>query len=654
MSYTPPLGGAVDFVEIGGHTPPLGGAVDFVEGAGAGPVSVVLSAPLSVAVVPRPSVVVSAPLRVQVAVARTLRGSLPVVVLGPSVLGGLDGTTASPGGWSAAPSGAWCAVVRIDDVDYSQRLTGRLVVRSEEDAARVAELEIHPGAPMQPLQLIGKSVAIYFAELRSSAPFAPQLIFTGFVDRAGVDVASGVLSLYCTDRAQYLFDRMGRSKILRAMGAKYHPHVNGDPESGYEFLREVMRAERAAWALNSARAPVRIDWSDASAPVIVRDADVIDGSISISLPNGEGVLSDAEILVELRFPVLRERTARARWAIDMSTLMNAGQDGASVRWPLESMIVGAFEGVADWQLVGKITVTHPPSGVVWSSPTSGVFFIGDEAAAALALGCDAKYRRRWVCDSTHSHKVKVVVLQNRALNPTAQETLLRGASLVSELPDPEWASDLSIGPIPSGGLPAERWQRWYSAGATKDDFDTVLSICRGQAAKELFGSARTARVAFSLPCRPSVWLGAQIRLDVARVLAQGQVCAVEHEMDFGAGFALTHLELAVMPPVDVGAAPDARGGGTDAAQPPDAALSAFSFEVGGPYIGGKQHSPPWSEDNIGFSTNSQLIYPGAEMYPYAFSMRSPELSALDVAPIAGKSVSQTEFLEYTPGILEIR
>lgn len=655
MSYTPPLGDALAFAELGGSpSPPLGGAVNFVEGAGLAPPSVVLSAPLSVEIVPPPSVALSAPLRVQVAVAQALAGSLPVVLLDPDVLGGLDGSTASPGGWSAAPSGSWCAVVKVGPLDYSHRLTGQVLVRSEEDAARVAEFSILPASPLQPLELVGQPVSIYFAELRGGTPFAPQLIFSGFVDRPSVDASAGVLSLYCTDRAQYLCDRMGRDKILAALGAAYHAEVNGDPEGGYEFMLEVMRAERAAWALDSYRKLVRIEWEGAGDLATIRDADVISDSVSIDLPSGEGVLYSAQVTVELRCPVLRERTARARWAVDMTTLMTAGAEGSAVRWPLESMVRGAFEGVSGWTLVSPITITHPPAGVIWSAPGSGVFFIGDEAAASLALGGDATYRRRWVCESTREETTRVYVLQNKALNPTAPDGVERGASLVSELPDSEWASDLSILPVPSDGGAHERWQRWYSAGATDDDFEAVFGILRGQAVKELVQSARTSRVRASLPCRPALWLGSRVRLDTARVLAQGQIAAVEHVMDFDAGSALTHIELAVMPPVPPQPTPQAIGGGSDEMDPPDAAVGAFSFVAGGPYIGGLEHSPPWSEENVGFSTNSQIIYPGSQMYPYQFTMLAPDLSDLDLAPIPGKKIGNTNYVQYAPGILEIR
>lgn len=654
MTYTAPAGNAANFVETGGTwTPPAGNAANLVEGASVGGGGVVISAPLRVEVAPRPGVTLFAPLRVQIATPFRLSAPLPVVVLDPAVLGGLGGTTADPGGWSAAPAGTWCAIVQIGGIDYSDRLTGVITVRSEENAARIAEISILPAAPMQPLGIIGKTVAIHFGQLLDGQPAKLQLLFTGFVDRPSVDASTGVLTLSCTDRAQYMWDRMSREQILMAMDGQYSPHVNADPDSGYEFLEEIMRSQQASWALTAERAPARLSW-DAGELIEIFEPDIVHGSLSIEMPRGEEVLSSARVFGELRVPVLRERTARARWAIDMYTLMTSGADGLPVRWPLASMVREAYESVSEWSLVGPVQIVHPPSGVLWSRPDAGVFFIGAEAAASLALGADAAYRRRWVCESTRRISRLYVSPQNADLNPTAPDSLQRGVSIISELPHPEWASDLSIMPIPKWTEQAnDRWERWYSSGATEEDLNLAVEILSAQAIRDLVASARTGRVQFALPCRPPLWLGQRVRLDTARVLAQGQVIAVEHVMDFSEGSAVTHVELAIMPPA---AAPafSARSTVRPGEIPPVSNFGAFSFEIGGPYIGGKEHAPEWTDDNVGFSTNSLGVYPGSNLYPYQFTMRAPGLSDSDLREIQGESVEVRTNIVYTPGILEIR
>lgn len=652
MSYTPPLGSAIDFVELGGAAPPLGGAVDFVEGAaGSGPEGETIALPLSVAVLDS-SVVISLPLAVVVSSPAVVALPIAVSVVDAAALGGLDGA----GGWAAAPDGRWRPVVMLGGDDISGLLLGQITITHADDAAAVAAFTFVPSVALQPLALIGQRVRVAFARADGSSQ---QIMFSGLVDVPAIDLQTGAITCSCHDHAQEVWSRTPRAEIDALVGGRYSMAVTGDePADNFEYLRERIQSVGASWALDVLQRPRVLPWGDASRAVTVRTADVIDGSLSVELPSRDQLRSRVTVRLQYQYARLRYRGVQAQYSQSVhffKPFLSETVSYPGALWLTTAMVKSACESVPGWEMVGEPYIEHPPARAwqIGDTINSGYYGITAAAAPTLALAFRCDFYARWQQRITEDYSITLVWPEIEAqLGAAVGEEI--GASLVVEFDQPGWESDPTMSPrIPGAIGVGDATIEWRPAGYDDAARDEALRTLLDRAWVRLWSSSRSGRVTFEIPLRPDLWLDARVTLEHARLRAAGKATVIEHTMNTETGAAVTSITLAVgMPGATTASQPEwsPPPPPVDGYTPP---LSAFSFEIG-TYLGGQLDSPPFDADAmVGFSTNLNGVEePGRHYYPHELSIRAPGISAEDRDPRTLESLTEVA-VDVPTDLLEI-
>lgn len=552
---------------------------------------------------------------------------LDVRVLDAAVLGGLDGAA----GWAAAPSGRWRAVVVLDGVDVSDRLHGSVSVQIAADAAATAEFSILPAAPLQPLSLIGRAVRIAFAQVDGSNA---QTLFSGVVDVPVIDLFSGVVQCRCHDQAQEVWSNTPRETIDALVGGRWHVAVSGEPDDNHAYLQQRIASVGASWALDPLQRPRVIPWSAADRTITVRQADIVDGSLSVDLPSRERLRTRIVCRMQYRYTRLRRRGVVAQYSEPLSFFQPLlSPTGVVLResrvFLTADMVHGAASAPGGWELQGEIKIAHPPVGE-WNLGTGldpYMYIISPRVAPTLALGFTARYATRWTQSVTEDYTDTVVwpAAETQIGQPVQEEI---GATLDAEFDQRDWTFDSSVEPRIVGTAVGDTVIPWQPDGADRAACNEVRRTLLDQAWVRLWSASRSGRVRFALPCRPDLWLDTRVALETSRLRAQGLIADIEHTLDMGSGEAITSISLAVGLP-----------GSTSAAHPEwtlspppvdtySAPASALSFEIG-TYVGGTASAPPYDpETMIGFVTNEEgPTVEGREYYPHQLSIRSPGIEA---------------------------
>lgn len=595
----------------------------------------------------------------------------PVAVLLPlavrridaAVFGGLDGA----GGWPAAPDGRWRPVVVLDGVTVV-RIIGEVSVSFADNEASTAEFSFLPMAPLAPLALVRRPVRIAFAAVAAGQVINAQPIFIGVVETADIDLQTGVVKVVCQDQLQEIAARAPREWIDAAVGGRWHVAVSGEPADNREYLEARIASVPKSYALDPLQQLRVIPWRGAGLrTATVRDADYLDGSLSITFPSAAQIRTRISVRLQYRYVRLRARGAIAQWVqgidffIPWATTTNSYP---GVIWPTVAMVEGACNGVSGWELIAQPNIVHPParSWIVGPTPEDGVYTITPAVAQDLVMGFTARFVTRWQQTVTEDYTIDVVCpALEEALGQQIPDEL--GATLAADFDQAEWSADTSVGPlmIGMGGgagaanppTPGDRSQAWQPSGADEAARDDVMRALLDQAWVRLYDSTRTGRVRFDLPLRPDVWLDWWMTVDTERLHADGKVVSGTHTLDTASGRAVTSIEIATGMPGNVDAAQpewDLPAAPAPAYTPP---ISAYSFRVG-TYVGGAEDSPPFDDETmIGFATNlNELEQEGREYYPHQLSMRSPDIAAEDRDPL-DLTATATVAVDVPTQILEI-
>ncbi|MDO9596739.1 MAG: hypothetical protein Q7J47_03365 [Azoarcus sp.] len=603
------------------------------------------------------------PLRLQVGgTGSALRMPLRLSVIAAAALSGLDGA----GGWPAAPSGQWRPVVLLDGADITATLVGQVSVSHGDNEARTAEFSFRPASTLQPMSLTGRRVQIAFAERAADgAAINVQLMFTGVIDVPSIDMQTRVVSCSCHDQLQEIISKLPRATLAAAIGGRWREEATGVPADEWEYAQARLLSVPASIALDEHQQLRVIPWRGAGLKSItVRDADMLDGSLSASLPSRDELRTRVTCRLQYRYERLRGRGAIAAFSQPLRFYIGdfrehgAGEPGAvyAVKFLTVAMVEGATAGLSGWQLDGALSIDQPAAGAYLQGNVAadGLYLISPTAAVDYALGFSGKYTTRWRQTTTEDYSITVALPSLEADIGIVPEEI--GANLEAPFEADGWESDATVLPaldIPTAGDVITPWRpTGYDTAARDELMRTLLD----QAWVRLWSASRSGRVNFDLPLRPDLWLDWLPDVETVGLIATGKVAGVEHVMDPDGGNAVTSVSIAVGLP-----------GNADATLPtwalpavsmPDETRGpeAYSFEIG-TFVGGAGDgtprpaevgggdSPPFdSETMIGFSTNLDLAIQPDEFnwYPHQLSIKSPPIDAADRDPLTLESVTVIE------------
>lgn len=617
------------------------------------PAYVQLSAAWPVAVVAPAGARVVAPWRVAIAAPRQIAAAHPVVVLSAATQGGLGGTTGQPGGWTAAPSGQWMALVTMGALALHDRLVGVVRVERAEDAAATAEFAyLPPAGVVASGALLGAPVLIQVAERVDGAPRNPQVLFRGVVEQPAIDAATGVITCRCHDQAQEIIARHGREQVEQLAGARWHAAVHDEYEDGWGYLEALMRQRCASWALDADQVPRVWDWDPAAAPdVALTEADLVDGSLAVTLPSRDGLIDRVEIEIQHTWPRLRGRGVALVYQQPLYFFVDAPR---SREWLTTAMVEGAVDGVSGWTLRRPPVLVHPLPGAYPLG--GGVYTISERVAPDLCLGVTAYYARRWVQHRDDRFRLVVqasavtTLLAGRSTPPAEL-----GATVSAEEAVPAgWESGIKSVPSIAIPLRGDTVFDHYLPGATPADVEIVEGILIGEARRLIVAPLRSARITCAIPARPGLRLGQRATITTPRISATGMLVAMTHVLDLDAGTALTELEWAQFP-AGLPAGGDTVAGAYDPPPlPADPGAAAEEIRCG-TYVGGSASaSAPWDpETMVGFATNWEPPDGGSEVYPRQFSVQTPDVADADRDPLTVERGTRTISITPPTDTLEI-
>jgi hypothetical protein len=611
----------------------------------------IVTLPFSIEVVDGSSVV-ALPFSISVVEPAVVTLPFSVEVFDAATVGGLDGA----GGWPSAPGGRWQPVVFLGGSDISAQLAGQITVTQADNEASVAEFAFRPVSPMLPMGLIGQPVRITFAQWTDTGPINAHTIFSGVVETPSIDLATGLVSCLCHDQLQEIASNTPRDWIDTEVGGRWREEVSGLPADTWDYLQARIASVPKSYALDALQRMRVLPWRGAGLKTAtIRQADILDGSLSIDLPSRSQIRTRVTCRMQYRYTRLRGRGALASYSQPIrfytgdfrAVAVASGGPFYGVLGLTVAMVESAVTGLSGWSLSGPISYDKPAAGsyLLGDVVGDGVYIIPPEVAPSIALGFSARFESRWTQTTTEDYTVTVTLPGVEAdTGPIGEEV---GATLEAAFDAQEWGSDPAVSPaltVPTAGDVSSAWQ---PAGADTAARDDVLRTLLDRAWVTLYGSTRSGRVRFALPLRPDLWLDWFPTLEFTALRAAGKIAEITHTLDLDTGAATTEAAIAVGLP-----------GNADASLPtwslpavtmPDETrpLTAYGFDLG-THVGGGDGiitrppeagggpSPPFdSETMIGFVTNLDLAFQSTSFnwYPHQLSMRAPTIDALDRDPL---------------------
>ena len=418
----------------------------------------------------------------------------------------------------------WDVSIVLGGVDVSARLVGSVRVDGEEGAARLAEFGLVPfSGAVSPLSWTGSLVRIDFVRLSGSDRIAARL-FTGKVDMAAYDPASGILSFSCTNDLQNLVAALAIDDIDTLCAGTYSEAVNGTIDDRWDYAQARMASRCASLDADPYGALRVTDWAGAPAWLSVAAADVLDASVSVDLPRRSEIVNVVRATMEYRYYRLRERRASAAYSQSQF-----GTDALACGYTYPSLdSLQSAVGGAGWTILSQSWSPAPariPYGLGYVVPNGGVSYY------------TAQIAQRHSQTVTETHRLVVSapasVTNNGAL---AQE--IRGSLATTWSPD-GWESDLTMAPV---AWPDEID---HAPEADRAAADAAMQVLIDQARATILASHRQARVTWQTPCQPELDTNLGAALAAAGVTASGKIAGVVHNLDLSTGSALTQVTLAL-------------------------------------------------------------------------------------------------------------
>lgn len=567
---------------------------------------VALSVPLTIDV-RRPAVAIVVPLEIRVLAPVAIVVPLAIVVSAPVV---------APVVGEAAI--IWRARVVMGGVDVTDRLTGRISVEAEENAARVAHFGIVPAGVDVELSSVARQAVTISFERYDAAGVRTGLwrLFTGLVDGPEYDSASGVLTLTCSDARQAKIAAMTRAQIDALVpGGLWSPHIFDRESTSEQYLADRLGTTAGVVDGDAYGALAFTPWSG-SATRTVTEAEILDESL-VPVLAGAASARRSRLTVTYRRPQAVVRGIMFQY--QSPPLVD--QFYLGLRALTRSAVEGALSGCG-------ATVVSPISWMDYPARAQiervGAIVTTDAQALCLGASCWLNRRySRWI-DETWLVSIGqegVATDEARGVSvewdPSDSDHRRLPANAVTAFavakrdgPVPYIAPMFGMGERHVDYVPADQPDGAAFAVAFKA---AVLTSAR-QVAESLRGSV----IRFAVVLDPEMTLRRFLDVDTSAVVGGGKVVRVEHVLDIDDGTAITEVEVECvsvsLPPVPSPVRPSV-----------PAKIKAGSLVAKAQtWIGGLLSSPPWNDATMfGYSTNVAAPAVGANLYPDQMSLEVP-------------------------------
>ncbi|MCY1275483.1 hypothetical protein D9M68_254080 [compost metagenome] len=534
-------------------------------------------------------------------------------------LNGATGSGSEPIYIVAGQAFNWRLRLLVGGDDLTGQLTGAVDVDREENAAGVAGFTVClPPGPVVPTDWLGKAVAIDYISRDRDGLVTEARLYTGQLEMPAWNATSRLLGCECSDGVQQRVEAMPIEAIDAQVGGTWSPDVFEPVEgrSRWDYAQERLSTRPAALDC-SPTGEIRVtNWAAQSPHYVFGPGTTLHESLQIELQPHGAVINRVEIEVDYRWSRLYQFNQAFEWAHPNAS------PGGFCQWrvwttdlPTTEMFVEGVES-ASMKLVGGVTGNRLPlsaadpclTGQPWKNTYNNLWLVASVSGA-----------RRWAQTVTEHYTLTLTAPGGE--DGSSTQVISRDSAAF------EIESDR-----------VEEWQDADPDGDTRVESladearrTEALTCLLHRGATELLDAHRGTTVSWQVPTDLVLGIDLIHTLQLSDFAdATGKCRRIQHQLDLGAGTAITTLSIAVSrgggenDPLVVPAAPD-----TDL-PPLDDSSETLQTQLGGrlnnPVTGNP--IPPYDEELPGFSGNwdakDDLT---AEEFPRQLRLESLEIGA---------------------------
>ncbi len=482
-----------------------------------------------------------------------------VSVVLPAIAGGTD--TVTDAGTSAA---VWRLIVKVDDIDVTDRLLGQVTVEAEESAARVADLTLHvaAGTTVTVTEWIGVPVVIWLAGESGGLPVNAMPVFSGLVDTPTLKPGSGSIGLRCTDNRQGMITALPRQSVINLIDGYFSSVVFDAGAPSLVLSEDLLSTVPVALDVAPGGGLRVTDWAaKVSADLSFADDDVLEQSVDFDPADRAGMVNRVVINFGYRFPRQRcegYEVGYDRIALDMTSFGYWVKAGGHFlqRAAVERAIEAAGAAIVDitWIELPTHAVKLPGTDGYWlpNPAIHNLYCLG--FGAVVSFDFNQEQQENFVLAVENAASIATLGVISEQMSgalegvwddPTAAEhAVLLWKKKISAIP-PRSTALLSVGTISAND--AE-----LTEGSDRAAANLAMEVLVAIGKTRIAAAHRRHSVSASVPANPLIDLDKTIAIDAQGVTAKGKVRRVTHRFDHEAGSAITDFTLAISAIAGVG------------------------------------------------------------------------------------------------------
>ncbi|MBL1422426.1 MAG: discoidin domain-containing protein [Alphaproteobacteria bacterium] len=528
----------------------------------------------------------------------------------------------------------WQAVVTVDGIDMSDKVTGRITVEAEESTSRIANFKIYPNAgAISTRDFFGVPVTINY-----KTATAEDCIFTGLVDKALNDPSTGLISFECTDDMQVKIEALSQDEIdSLIMGSRWSNAVFGDYKDGWLYLENLLDTHPQAFDYNADGVTgTLVDWAAKLEADFSYDSDsIVSSSINYQMMPRRNLSNEFVIDYQYRFNRLKHREHDFAWP-GVGFCTYAAQ---AHKLPDKNMIYAAASS-AGWLVQPPLTYTNPPaSGYEICGIGTGVWVINEKVRKLLVLSASWTAIKRWTQTATEVYTITVKAPQS--IDWVGVNSVAERASNATDIDATGWTDGYDT---PSGRTDSinDIVQDGFDRDVSDNDMETLIARAR----TEILSSHRSNYVSADVELAPQIERFHTVRLSANGITGQGKVFQFMHSLNVDTAEALTTIRIAI----SVNGGGDADGDtviSAPAAPDTDPLISApDDSTILATRIGNDDSVDDYDALWEGFTSDYSYTVgtPSAnQKYPRRFQVKTPNINQEAIDAIEAKSVSEFSF-----------
>lgn len=419
--------------------------------------------------------------------------------------------------------------ILLNAVDVTAQQTGRINVSITEGSARLATFKINPPAgAVDPYSYIGQTVSIDYGATR---------LFTGIVNTPVYDIATGLLTLSCSDVLQEVFELTTRAAIDLALPGYWDGTVFTDPADNWTYAQQIMSTYPGSYDKSPSGVGRVTDWLPKVTPdATFTESSILDGSLSVSLANRRSITNSVKISIDHRYKRLWQREVNGTWNPGFTAANWDTYLANTFAWPTKKMVEEACSG---WTIKSIAYTDTPPTGVYGTPPA---VWQQTDYTLTLCITATIDIAQRWIQDVTDTYTITVASAASVAQHGLLEIEQNHG---ITETDNGQFL-EFSAYKAPQGtNIEAGNWLDY-----TSTDPSTALLTAINLAKTKILDSHRQNSVTFRCALDPALDVSSTVRVNTAKTQATGKVSAISHSIDVSEGRAeaITECTIAVYLP----------------------------------------------------------------------------------------------------------